>query len=214
MSPPNETFQAHLTPTGLGLISLIWHTHCDCTVISCLQLNLYKHHNNKLCFTITDRCLSNLWRWSLFSVTHLYSTLYVVVNVSPLTGRLCCVFAGRENGAQKKKRRHQQNPYIMPAPCGCESRLGIWQSLNHVLLRLLFVCVCATMCTNGGAGESVQTNGREISQNIKLVAERDSRTVKPGQKRDAKTQSGLDTCQRTLHEGRILWSYLAPKGWG
>lgn len=48
---------------------------------------------------------------------------------------------------ERIKWRQQQKSYIMHAPCGCRSRLGIWQCLSHVLVRLLFGPCVATADT-------------------------------------------------------------------
>lgn len=48
---------------------------------------------------------------------------------------------------ERIKWRQQQKSYIMHAPCGCGTRLGIWQCLSHVLVRLLFG-PCVAMADN------------------------------------------------------------------
>ncbi len=81
-------------------------------------------------------------------------------------------------------------PYIMLAPCGRRSRLGIWQFLSHVLLRLLLACahllvcvifaVCIHVCTDLQEKWQVSADSRNErkSQNHRQnMLERDSQAV-------------------------------------
>lgn len=116
---------------------------------------------------------------------------------------------------ERIKWRQQQKSYIMHAPCGCGSRLGIWQCLSHVLVRLLFGPCVATADTRAPVWFFLAIQSmyaficRRCSRFAQMWKEKKSQCVLEKTVTLLRTKSRKAPCtyQRPQGKGSMWWSY-------